>query len=46
MDAIDAAVARCRTSTTEVVTYSTQNLRDVGALTDGDNPVRATTSTS
>jgi CzcA family heavy metal efflux pump len=37
---IEDAVGRTRGVDRDVVTYSSQKIRDVGALTDGDNPVR------
>lgn len=40
LEAIDGAVREQPGVTPDVVTYSTQRMRDVGALTDGDNPVR------
>jgi Cu/Ag efflux pump CusA len=36
---IEDAVSRARGVDRDVVTYSSQKIRDVGALTDGDNPV-------
>jgi CzcA family heavy metal efflux pump len=36
---IEDAVGRVRGVDRDVVTYSSQKIRDVGALTDGDNPV-------
>jgi Cu/Ag efflux pump CusA len=36
---IEDAVSRARGVDRDVVTYSAQKIRDVGALTDGDNPV-------
>lgn len=40
MDAIEAVARDARGVRADVVTYSTQKLRDVGALNRGDNPVR------
>jgi CzcA family heavy metal efflux pump len=36
---IEDTVDRVRSANTNVVTYSTQKIRDVGALNEGDNPV-------
>jgi CzcA family heavy metal efflux pump len=36
---VEEVVARARGVDRDVVTYSEQKIRDVGALTDGDNPV-------
>jgi len=40
MDAIEAAVERVQGVEREVMTYSTQKLRDVGAVNSGENAVR------
>src|SRR5215207_4330861 len=42
MGAIEQTVDRVRGVSREVVNYSTQTIRDVGALREGDNPVKGT----